>query len=249
MKVAVLSDIHGNINALKSVLNEFIEDESYEKILFLGDYSMAGPVPEVTASYCEELSKSDRFEFIQGNTDKMIVDYANKNFDLSKIPFPVMANALKSDVERLSKENIEFLTGLPVQKEIELNGLKILMVHGSPRRQNEDMMAGTPIEKIEEMIEGVDADLILCGHTHVPCGFQTNTNQTVVNVGSVGIPFTPNALPCYAIIDIADDKSFTVEHRFVKYDVEGTVKDLLTRGYDGVEKLAQILVNPDRRHV
>ena len=111
------------------------------------------------------------------------------------------------------------------------------------------MMAGTPIEKIEEMIEGVDADLILCGHTHVPCGFQTNTNQTVVNVGSVGRPFTPNALSCYAIIDIADDKSFTVEHRFVKYDVEGTVKDLLTRGYDGVEKLAQILVNPDRRHV
>lgn len=249
MKIAVLSDIHGNINALETVLGEFWEDESFEKILFLGDYCMAGPSPDATALFCKQLSLNDRYEFIQGNTDKMIVEYTEDMYQNMSTRLPVMANALKSDVELIRDSEKEFLASLPEQKLLEIGGVKILMVHGSPRRQNEDMMAGTPIEKIEEMLEGVDADLILCGHTHVPCGFQTKTNQTVVNVGSVGRPFTPDAMACYVTIEIGEDKSFEVRHHFVNYDVDGTVRDLLARGYDGVEKLAQILINPDKRHV
>ena len=249
MKIAVLSDIHGNVNALETVLNEIWEDETYEKILFLGDYCMAGPSPDVTAVMCKNLSENNRYEFIQGNTDNMIVNYSQDLYEEMLQKYPVMANALKSDVELLDNSAKMFLANLPQQKEIELNGLKILMVHGSPRRQNEDIMAGTPIEKIEEIIKDTDADLILCGHTHIPCGFQTNTNQTVINAGSVGRPFTPDAMACYVTIDISDDKSFEVKHNFVNYDVEGTVNELLKRGYDGVEKLAQILTNPDKRHV
>ena len=249
MKIAVLSDIHGNVNALETVLNEIWEDETYEKILFLGDYCMAGPSPDVIAVMCKNLSENNRYEFIQGNTDNMIVNYSQDLYEEMLQKYPVMANALKSDVELLDNSAKTFLANLPLQKELEINGLKILMVHGSPRRQNEDIMAGTPIEKIEEIIKDTDADLILCGHTHIPCGFQTNTNQTVVNVGSVGRPFTPDAMACYVTIDISDDKSFEVKHNFVNYDVEGTVNELLKRGYDGVEKLAQILINPDKRHV
>lgn len=249
MKIAVLSDIHGNINALETVLGEFWEDENFEKILFLGDYCMAGPSPDATALFCKQLSENSRYEFIQGNTDKMIVDYSDDLYqDLSK-KVPVMANALRSDVELLNDEAKNFLASLPEQKLLEVGGVKILMVHGSPRRQNEDIMAGMPLENVQEMLEGVDADLILCGHTHVPCGFQTETNQTVVNVGSVGRPFTPDAMACYVTIEIGEDKSFEVMHHFVKYDVDGTVRDLMARGYSGVEKLAQILINPDKRHV
>ena len=67
------------------------------------------------------------------------------------------------------------------------------------RANNEDILPEMPIEVVEEIIEGTDAKLILCGHTHVPCAYQTNKGQTVVNVGSVGRPMTPDpkSLLCY----------------------------------------------------
>lgn len=249
MKIAVLSDIHGNINALETVLGEFWEDESFEKILFLGDYCHAGPCPDATAFFCQQLSENPRYEFIQGNTDKMIADYSEEVYENLAKDFPVMANALQSDVKLIKDSEKEFLANLPEQKMLELNGVKVLMVHGSPRKQNENIYSTLPIEDIEEMISGTDADLILCGHTHIPCGIQTTTNQTIVNVGSVGRPFTQDAMPCYVTIEINDDKSFEVKHHFVNYDVDGTVRDLLARDYDGVEKLAEIIKNPEKRHV
>lgn len=249
MKIAVLSDIHGNLNALESVLEEFWEDESIDKILFLGDYCLAGPLPAETAFFCRNLADNPRYEFIQGNTDKMIVEYSEELYERLSNTYPVMANALKSDVEVIRESEKEFLTNLPEQKLLELNGVKILMVHGSPRSQNEDITAGMPLNDVQEMLKGTDADLILCGHTHVPCGFQTETNQTVVNVGSVGRPFTSDAMACYVTVEINTDKSFEVKHNFVNYDIDNAVEDLLERGYDGVEKLAAILKTPDKRHV
>ena len=143
---------------------------------------------------------------------------------------------------------IEFLKNLPVQKELELDGVKILMVHGSPRRNNEDIMPDTPLEEVEQMLEGVDSDLVLCGHTHIPCGFQTNTKQTVVNDGSVGRPFTENPEACYAVITTLGNGDFEVEHRFVKYDNFQASKVLASRKFEGADKLAGMLLNPTQRH-
>ena len=70
MKVAVISDIHGNYQALESVLED-IEKEKCEKILCLGDLAMAGPQPDVVVSYIMDYT-FDKWEIIQGNTDKMI---------------------------------------------------------------------------------------------------------------------------------------------------------------------------------
>lgn len=248
MKIAVLSDIHGNINALETVLGEFWEDESFEKILFLGDYSMAGPLPNETAFFCKQLSQNPRYEFIQGNTDKMIINFSEDLYQVISNDAPIMANALREDVKDVDDSNKEFLASLPEQKMLELNGLKVLMVHGSPRRQNENIFPDIPLKEVEEMIKGTDADLILCGHTHIPCGFQTETNQTVVNVGSVGRPFTPDAMPCYVTIEINDDKSFVVKHNFVNYDREKSAKELKSRGFEGADKLAEMLINPEKRH-
>ena len=84
------------------------------------------------------------------------------------------------------------------------------MLHGSPRRNNEDIMPDTPLKEVEEMLSGVDANIILCGNTHIPCGFQTDTGQTVVNDGSVGRPFTDNPEACYAIISTTGDGGYEV---------------------------------------
>ena len=130
----------------------------------------------------------------------------------------------------------------------EIEGVKILMVHGSPRKNNENIFPEMPIEQVEEMIAGTNADLILCGHTHRPCGYQTSTRQTVVNVGSVGRPMTPTPYSCYAIIDI-EKGSFTVKHKFVDYNREKAMELIRNRGFEGAEILANLLVNTQESHV
>lgn len=247
MKIAVLSDIHGNLLALESVMDD-IQKNNCEKLLFLGDYALAGPEPGDTVNFCMSLSKRDNVEMIQGNTDEMIANYSEEVFNNVAKNAPIMANALKEEANTLSKHQIEFLRDLPAQKSLTIDGVKILMVHGSPRRNNEDIMPDTPLEEVEKMLSSVKEDLILCGHTHIPCGFQTNTRQTVLNDGSVGRPFTENPEACYAIVTTFGNGGFEVEHHFVKYDNVSAAKTLAARHFEGADKLAHMLIHPTHRH-
>lgn len=243
MLLAVISDIHGNMQALDAVLAD-IEKAKCDKILCLGDLVMAGPQPKETL---EKIMSLENMEIIQGNTDEMVA-YSEIAIPNVKEAFPIMGNALEDDVKQLTAEQIEYLKNLPKQKEIEIEGVKILMVHGSPRQNNENIFPNMKIEEVEEMVEGVDADVIFCGHTHMPCGYQTNTKKTVVNVGSVGRPFTDNPQCCFLYANVKDG---TIEfiHRLINYDKETASKILSERNFEGAEKLSQILINPKERHM
>lgn len=243
MLIAVISDIHGNMQALEAVLKD-IQLAQCEKILCLGDLVMAGPEPKKTL---DKIMSMKDMEIIQGNTDEMVV-YSDIAIPNVKEAFPIMGNALEDDVKQLRQEQIEFLKNLPKQKEIEIEGVKILMVHGSPRQNNENIFPNLKIEEVEEMVEGVDADVILCGHTHIPCGYQTNTKKTVVNVGSVGRPFTNNPQCCYLIANVHNGVIEFV-HRLINYDKETAAKILAGRNFEGAEKLSQILIDPQERHM
>jgi putative phosphoesterase len=243
MKIAIISDIHANFQALQAVLND-IKEQGCEKILCLGDLAMAGPEPEKVINFVKEQD----WEIIQGNTDKMIAEFSPELAENVKKIFPVMGNALIDDDKILGASEKDYLKNLPEQKELEIEGVKILMVHGSPRRNNEDILPDRPIEEIEEIIKGVDADLIFCGHTHVPCGYQTNSKKTVVNVGSVGRPMTKNPNACYVSADF-NNGEFSIEHRFVDYDRKTASDIMKSRGFEGAEKLAEMILEPKERHV
>ncbi len=246
MKIAIISDIHGNMQALESVLKN-IEKENCQKIFCLGDLAMAGPEPEKTIEKIRNISNTKDFEIIQGNTDEMIANCDNQMIHMLEQNNPVMAHALACDVQVITEEQKNYLRSLPKQKEIEIEGLKILLVHGSPRKNNENIFSDLKIEEVEEMIAGTNADIIFCGHTHVPCGYQTNTKQTVVNVGSVGRPFSEEPKSCYAILEIAN-KEFSVKHNLVDYDYEKAASILNERGFEGAEKLAKMLIHATSRY-
>lgn len=246
MKIAVMSDIHGNTLALDAVFED-IKEENCDKVFCLGDIAMAGAEPDKTIEKIKSLV-GENFVVIQGNTDEMIAHFTEiPAITLSDDSMP-MINALKSDMELLSDEQILFLKGLDKQREIEIFGKKILLVHGSPRKNNEDISANLPLEKVEEIIKNTDSDIIFCGHTHIPCGYQTNTRQTVVNVGSVGRPLTQNTQSCYAILTIFEDGAFEVEHKFVQYDNLQAAELLRKRAYKHVDKIADLLIMPTSRH-
>lgn len=244
MRVAVLSDIHGNFQALESVMED-IKLNKCEKILCLGDLAMAGPQPRMVIDY---IRGQNNWEVIQGNTDKLIADFSPKVFEDVKKGFPVMAHALADDVLVIENDKKEYLKNLPPQKSLTVDGVKVLLVHGSPRRNNEDILPGMPLKEIEEMLVGVEEDIVFCGHTHMPAGYQTNNKQTVVNVGSVGRPMTPEPKACYVIADFQDG-GFSIEHRFVDYDRETAAKIISARNFEGADKLAQMILHPTSRHI
>ena len=249
MKIAVISDIHANALALESVLAD-IEEQEAEKIFCLGDIVMAGPEPQKTYERIKELSKHGNFTIIQGNTDTYV---ATKDFAVSdniKTNNLVMGNACEADMKELSDDCFEFLKKLPPQKEITIGNVKILLVHGSPRSNVENIFPGMAVEKVEEMIKDTDADIVFCGHTHQPCGYQTNTKQTVVNAGSVGRPVSENPKACYAVLEIldADKKEFVISHRLVDYDREKSAELVKVRKFDGADKLAKMLIGTSERY-
>lgn len=246
MKIAVISDIHGNMEALEAVMED-IKKEGCDKIFALGDYAMAGPQPALAVDWFLKKMFEPNFKMIQGNTDLMIVDYNNELYENLKSKAPVMAEALKNDSAIINPIQKDFLKHLPTQLEIEEEGVKILLVHGSPRRNNEDISPDLPVTEVEKMLENVVADVILCGHTHLPCGYQTSTKKTVVNVGSVGRPFTPEPKSCYLIMTVNSGKCL-FEHKFVDYDKVTASNKLRNRNFEGSDKLANMLINPAIRH-
>lgn len=246
MKVAVISDIHGNMQALDAVLND-IRTENCERIFCLGDLAMAGPEPTNAIETIKKLYENKNLELIQGNTDEMIGEY-EKFGEKVKSAFPIMGNALENDVKIIPENLKKFLKELPKQKELTINSVKILLVHGSPRKNDENIFPDLPIEDVEQMVADTDADLILCGHTHVPCGYQTRNKQTIVNDGSVGRPFTQDPKACYAIIDFSNG-AFEIKHKFIDYDREKASEILSKRDFVGADKLAKVLIKPEFRHL
>lgn len=247
MKVAIISDIHGNMQALKAVLAD-IKKENCDKIWCLGDLAMAGPEPDEAIKLLLELYNEGKLEIIQGNTDEMIANFSPQIEDKIKSAFPIMGNALVDDVKIISDESKTFLKNLPQNLSFEIEGTKVLLVHGSPRKNDENIAPNLPINEVETMIKGTDADVVFCGHTHIPCGYQTNNKQTVINVGSVGRPFTPIPQACYVIAGFFDGE-FDCLHKFIDYDNIKAAEILAKRAFIGADKLSKVLIKPEFRHI
>ena len=247
MKIAIISDIHGNMQALEAVLAD-IEKEKGDKIFCLGDLAMAGPEPIKAIEKIKSLYDENKLELIQGNTDEMIGNYNEELRQKVKNAAPIMGNALENDVKIIPDNLKNFLKNLPAQKELEIEGLKVLLVHGSPRKNDENIIPDLPIEKVEEMVAGKDADIIFCGHTHIPCGYQTRNKQTIVNEGSVGRPFTPEPKACYVVAEF-NNKNSEIQHKFIDYDRQKASEILAKRDFEGADKLAQHLIRPESRHM
>lgn len=248
MKAAILSDIHGNLDALKAVLED-AKKEGADRIFICGDLAMAGSQPSETIDFLIDLSKKEDVTFIQGNTDEMIVKAVGEDREKYTPANEIMANALFYAQEVLNDEQKEFLASLPFAHTETIGLIDVLFVHGSPRRNNEDILPEQSVEKIKEIIQDAEEDLIFCGHTHMPAGYQLE-GQTVVNVGSVGRPFSESSQACYVIWNYRDlEKSeYEIIHKFVDYDIKSAVAKLEKQPFKGSDVLAHMLEKATSRY-
>jgi predicted phosphodiesterase len=168
--VAALYDVHGNLPALEAVLTE-IEDA---QLVFGGDMA-AGPLPAETLDRIMGLDAL----VIRGNADR----------ELLSDPLPSGGLIDEWVGAQLDHRHREFIAALPEQTEIEVDGVgRVLFCHGSPRSDEEMILKTTPEEWLREMLQGVDADVVVCGHTHMQFDRWVD-RWRVVNAGSVGLAY------------------------------------------------------------
>lgn len=178
MKIAILSDIHGNNFALKSVLKE-IDKEKVDKILILGDfvgyYYNIDFVLDLLDSYDKEIIKGNHEILMEKSikSNKKSLDIQNK-----------YGSGIEISKKKLRRKQIDNLINLPEKKQIEIDGLKIFICHGSPWDVSEYIYPDSSEVKKRKCLEN-DSDFVFIGHSHYPFIYESD-NKTLINVGSVG---------------------------------------------------------------
>lgn len=194
MKIAILSDIHGNSDALKAVLKE-IDTIGVNKILFLGDYVGYYYNADIVLGLIKNYNK----EIIKGNHELLIKESLNdkrKSLAIQKKYGSGLEYAKKS----LSTEQINYLVNLPEKKELEIDRLRILICHGSPWNVWEYIYPDASEEIKKKCLES-DADFVFIGHSHYSFIYK-HDNKVLVNVGSVGQNRRVGGIANWGLLDV-----------------------------------------------
>ncbi len=215
MRVAVISDIHSNLEALRRVL---ADAPRVDEILCLGDLVGYAAQPNEVV----QLVREKEVICVMGNHD-----YAALTRDVSGFNRLAAEAALWTN-RVLTEENRKYLHSLPLERRIKLGGKKVYMVHGSPRDPlNEYVFPDTPNAALLELVRDVDADVILMGHTHIPMQRRI-FGKLVLNPGGVGQPRDLDPRASYLLLRISDEVEF--EFRRVKYDINLTAQRIRKAG-------------------
>ncbi len=180
MRVVALADIHGNLPALEAVLHE-VEDEKPDLIVFCGDVA-SGPMPAETTAL---LMKLPRARFVRGNADRGLVD-AFDGAPRSEMPGP-FADWCATQITREHRDFLAAFEDKVVVDDVDGIG-RVLFCHATPRNDVDVMTVETPFERVKELVSQADADMVVCGHTHMQFD-RTVGERRIVNVGSVGMPY------------------------------------------------------------
>ncbi|MEN3186599.1 MAG: metallophosphoesterase family protein [Atribacterota bacterium] len=220
MKIAVFSDIHGNITALEAVLSE-IQSMDVAHTVCLGDLVGYNPFPNEVVERIQSLG----IPTIMGNYDQGV------GFDLDDCGCAYRSEeerarghiSLSWTKARVTPENKAFLQNLLPRYELEVGPFRFLFVHGSPRRINEYLFPERTDESFRHIMSNEKSNVLLCGHTHIP--FSRNIDYfTVVNDGSVGLSKDGDWRACLAIITI--EETLKVDFRRIPYN-----REYLKEGY------------------
>lgn len=183
MRLAIISDIHGNLIALEAALAE-IQAERPDQILFLGDIADRGPQPHEVV----QLVQSLHCPVVLGNTDDLLIHPPTEKEQQTEVPFWGM---LQWTREQLTPDDLQFLGSFQPTLNLALENVQeLLCYHGSPRSHLDRIWADTPDVELKEMLGNPAAQVMIGGHTHLPL-LRRLHHQMILNPGSIGLAFTP----------------------------------------------------------
>jgi predicted phosphodiesterase len=237
MRVAVFSDVHGNLTALDAVLSD-IQGKNVDQIIFAGDLCLLGPRP----GECLRRIREANIISIYGNTDEWLLE--------SQVPPQRLAALAGWTLAQLSPDEQSWLDALPFSKRISpINDVldDLLVVHANPLDVNQiifppeqEQMTRYGIvrqtdEELGELVHGVEARLMAYGHLHIP-GERVWEQLRLVNISSVSIPGDGDERAKYGIFSWQDD-NWSFERFFVGYDMEKEIDAYRKAQPPGWEKI------------
>ena len=221
MRVAAISDIHGNLPALEAVLAD-IEREGVDEVVVVGD-SVSGPWP---AEVFDLLSSVGAL-VVRGNADRAEEVMAH-NSDLGAW-----------NADRLGASRAATVTAWPLTLELSVDGLgDVLFCHSTPVSDTPIYTRITPDGDLVELLGSVAADVLVCGHTHMQYDRRLSTGLRIVNPGSVGMPYEGRRGAYWGVLGP------DIELRRTEYDVEAAVAAVQVMGAPVDAKLLEYLLEP-----
>ncbi|MFH0814357.1 MAG: metallophosphoesterase family protein [Pseudomonadota bacterium] len=234
MKFAILSDIHGNLEAFQAVLKD-LSREGLEKIIFLGDIVGYGANPKE----CIDLLQEKTQAIVAGNHDWAVAGKINT------LSFNFVAKvAIEWTITQLSLDYKNFLAQLPLKGR---EGM-FAYTHSTPINPQEWNYIFSPYEAFINL-NSLDQTLCFIGHSHIPIVFVLNqsgklfytenltnivleeSKRFLINIGSVGQPRDSNTLAAYGILDT---KKQVFSLRRVHYDIASAQKKIVAAGLPAI---------------
>lgn len=238
MRLAVMSDVHGNLLALNAVLAD-IDNQSIDQCVNLGDLLSGGLQPRLTA---ERLMQTEMMT-IAGNHERQLLTLSLEQMGASD----------RFAIEDISVSQRAWMGSLPATLEV-TDG--VLACHGSPdddltyllETVEPDRVRPATVEEVRERLgEHTDWSVVLCGHTHLPRSMDLSNGPRIVNPGSVGWPAYDGDTPyphvmesgtahaSYAVLDDANGR-WEVEFRLIAYDWESAASIAESNGRHDVAR-------------
>lgn len=223
MRLLIISDIHGNKEALDAVMNV-----PHDDVICLGDIVDYGPSP----GECIDVLLDQKIPTIMGNHDNAVAfrmdcgcGYAYKHLSQSTREYTWNV---------LNAAQLAFIRKLPMDIRREENGRKLYFTHGSPTSFYDYIKPNTSEDAIKKLIKGLDAKFIFVGHSHLPF-VRKIADVTLVNPGSVGQPRDGDIRASCAVFDT---DTFQAEIIRIEYDVESVFRKILAKMPNADELIA-----------
>lgn len=209
IKLAVISDIHGNIVALNEIIKD-ANEKNIDKFIISGDLVNELPFGNDVINRLKEIDALA----IKGNKEQYFIEYEENKYNWENIQFK---NSIYM-YEEITKENMEYIKKLPFSLSLEYEKIKLKIVHGSPEsiteliyRKSEDL--------IDKYTKELEEDILILGHTHEPIWVCEKNNKIIINAGCSGVSPTNIGFAEYVIIDIKNGK-YNIEKVHVNFSVE-----------------------------
>jgi putative phosphoesterase len=226
-RVAVLGDVHGNVVALATVLDE-LRREDVDLVVWTGDLSW-GWEPSATIQLVRSVELPARY--VRGNAERALLELRDGRIE-------VPTETERWMLAQHTSADLTFVESFEHSHSVEITALgKTLFCHGSPRSDEELLTAGTPDERILGAASEIDARVLVTGHTHAQYDRRVGELRAA-NPGSLGMPYEGIPGAYWAILGP------DIEHRRTEYDLEEAISRLRASGFPDAERVVEILAEP-----
>lgn len=236
MRIAVISDPHGNLRALDAVLSDLDATGRFDEVIMAGDFASGGPYP----AECVERIRERGYRAVRGNTDEFIVEAGTEGAIPAQPRDPNQRHTgalLANDqwtAARMSQAQIEYLAQLPLSLYVSGDDVPALMVcHATPWNAHDTVMPTDPEARIRKVLDEAGGQAVGFGHIHIQ-GERRLDGKVLIAVGSMGLPFDQDTRAAYTVLT-GDASGWTPEFRRVAYDLDAAIRDVMTSDAPGYE--------------